>query len=147
MSRCFDETCSYRRCRASGFHLREPLAKLADTLVSSDLADDVGQLFPGETYAKADLTQLAAMVSLPEGADMVVHFGAYGDEAPFKTIVGPNIVAAYNVREAAYRNGVHRVVYASVRELSETVAFMISDAPSNVTSQNLRVDGGLTMSG
>lgn len=36
--------------------------------------------------------------------------------------------------------------YAKVSELSNTVAFMISDASSYVTGQNLRVDGGLTMS-
>ena len=36
--------------------------------------------------------------------------------------------------------------YARVRELSETVAFLISDASSYITGQNIRVDGGLTMS-
>ncbi len=36
--------------------------------------------------------------------------------------------------------------YARVRELSETIAFMISDAASYITGQNLRVDGGLTAS-
>ncbi len=36
--------------------------------------------------------------------------------------------------------------YAKVRELSETVAFLVSDASSYITGQNLRVDGGLTQS-
>lgn len=36
--------------------------------------------------------------------------------------------------------------YARVEELSNTVAFMISDDSSYITGQNLRVDGGLTAS-
>jgi len=36
--------------------------------------------------------------------------------------------------------------YAKVRELSETVAFLVSDKSSYITGQNLRVDGGLTAS-
>ena len=96
-----------------GSYLREPLSKLADTLVSTDLAENVGTLYDGETYVKADLTSLDAMIDVLQGADMVVHFGAYGDEAPFDTILGPNIIGAYNVWEAAHRNGVRRVVYAS----------------------------------
>jgi len=53
------------------------------------------------------------MMGVLKGADMVVHFGAYGDEAPFEKILGPNIIGAYNVWEAAYRQGVRRVIYAS----------------------------------
>ena len=34
--------------------------------------------------------------------------------------------------------------YASVRELSEVIAFLASDKSSYVTGQNWRVDGGLT---
>ncbi len=34
--------------------------------------------------------------------------------------------------------------YARVRELSEVIAFLLSDAASYVTGQNIRVDGGLT---
>lgn len=96
-----------------GSYLREPLTKLADELVSSDIADDIGALYPGESYVRADLANLDEIVALLEGADMVVHFGAYGDEADFETILQPNIIGAYNIWESAYRNGLRRVVYAS----------------------------------
>ena len=96
-----------------GSYLREPLSKLCDQLVSTDLAADVGTLYPNESYVTADLADLDAMVELLAGADMVVHFGAVGDEAPFETILGPNIIGAYNIWEAAHRNKLRRVVYAS----------------------------------
>ena len=96
-----------------GSYLREPLSKMCDTFVSTDLADSLENLAENETYVKADLSNLGEMLELLKDADMVVHFGAYGDEAPFETILGPNIIGAYNIWEAAYRNGVRRVVYAS----------------------------------
>ena len=96
-----------------GSYLREPLSKMAETLVSSDIKDDVGALYAGESYVKADLESLDAMMSLLEGADMVVHFGAYVDEAPFEKLLGPNFIGAYNVWEAAFQQGLRRVVYAS----------------------------------
>ncbi|MGV8986794.1 MAG: NAD-dependent epimerase/dehydratase family protein [Cypionkella sp.] len=96
-----------------GSYLREPLSKLAEELVSSDLVENIGTLYPGETYVRADLADKAAIHALIEGADMIVHFGAIGDEASFEAILGPNIVGAYNVWEAAYQHGVKRVVYAS----------------------------------
>jgi len=96
-----------------GSHLREPLAALGDSLVSSDIADDIGTCYAGESYVRADLAELDAMLELLDGCDTVVHFGAIGDEAPFETLLGPNFVGAYNVWEAAHRQGVKRVVYAS----------------------------------
>ena len=96
-----------------GSYLREPLSKMAETLVSSDIKDDIGTLYAGESYVKADLESLDAMMSLLEGADMVVHFGAYVDEAPFEKLLGPNFIGAYNVWEAALQQGLRRVVYAS----------------------------------
>lgn len=95
-----------------GSYLREPLAKMAAQLVSTDIIE-VGNLYDGEVFIKADLANLAEMEAVIEGADMVVHFGAIGDEAPFEDLLGPNFIGAYNVWEAAYRHGVKRVVYAS----------------------------------
>lgn len=96
-----------------GSYLREPLAKMARELVSTDIAEDVGKLYPNETFIPADLGDLAAMSRVIEGADVVVHFGAIGDEAAFDDILHSNIIGAYNVWEAAKRHGVKRIVYAS----------------------------------
>ena len=96
-----------------GSYLREPLSTMCDELVSTDLFDDIGTPYPGERYQKADLADLQQMSAVIEGADMVVHFGAIGDERPFDVLLGPNFIGAYNVWEAAYQHGVRRVVYAS----------------------------------
>jgi uronate dehydrogenase len=96
-----------------GSYLREPLSKMAEELVSTDIVEDIGKLYKRERYVKANLESLDAMTNVLTGAEMVVHFGAIGDEAPFEKILGPNIIGAYNVWEAAHLNGVKRVVYAS----------------------------------
>ena len=115
-----------------GSYLREPLSKMCEIFVSTDLADGVTDLAPNETYIKADLTDLPAMVELLNGADMVVHFGAVGDEAPFEQLLGPNFVGAYNIWEAAHRNGLRRVVYASSIHavgMHKKTDFIGTDAP------------------
>lgn len=94
-------------------YLREPLSKICDMLVSSDIVDDIGTLYLREHYQKADLGQFEEINALLKGADMVVHFGAICDEAPFDEIMHSNILGAYNIWEAARRNDVRRVVYAS----------------------------------
>ena len=96
-----------------GSYLREPLAAMCDSLVSTDIKDDIGTLYEGESYVQADIADLDVMVSITEGADMVIHFGAIVDEGPFEELLGPNFIGAYNIWEAAHRNGLRRVVYAS----------------------------------
>ena len=96
-----------------GSYLREPLVHQAGGLVSTDIVDDIGKLYPGESYMKADLASLDDMVNVLQGADMVVHMGAHVDEGSFEKLLGPNFIGAYNIWEAAYRNGLKRVIYAS----------------------------------
>jgi uronate dehydrogenase len=96
-----------------GSYLREPLSKMCDELVSTDIADDIGTLYPGERYVQADLASYDAVYPVLESADMVVHFGAIVDEKPFEDLLGPNFIGSYNIWEAGHQHGVRRIVYAS----------------------------------
>ena len=96
-----------------GSILRSPLARRCTRLTSSDLADSIGPLHANETYVRADLADKPAIMDLLKGADMVLHFGAIVDEAPFETLLGPNFLGAYHIWESAWRNGLSRVIYAS----------------------------------
>ncbi|MEL6645214.1 MAG: NAD(P)-dependent oxidoreductase [Pseudomonadota bacterium] len=96
-----------------GTQLRAPLAAMCEQFVSTDIVETLSDLQPNESYVVADLADLEAVTKALSAADMVVHFGAIGDEAPFETLLGPNFIGAYNVWEAAHRLGIRRVVYAS----------------------------------
>ena len=96
-----------------GSYLREPLSELCDNLVSTDLVEGIGSTYSGETYIKADLANFDEVNALMDGAEMIVHFGALSDEDTFDKILSSNIIGAYNVWEAAARNHVNRVIYAS----------------------------------
>ncbi len=60
-----------------------------------------------------DLRDLDAVTASFEGVERVVHLGGIADEAPFGLILEGNILGTYNVFEAARRQGVRRVVFAS----------------------------------
>ena len=100
-------------CGALGTVLRAPLAGMAETLLSTDIAEAPGDLLSNESFVQADLAEMDQVAPLLEDADMVVHFGAIVDEAPFEELLGPNYIGAYNIWEAAYRHGLKRVIYAS----------------------------------
>lgn len=98
---------------ALGNQLRAPLAKLCEELVSTDLVEALDNIAGNESYVKADVGDAEAMMTLIEGADMVVHFGAIADEATFEEIMHSNFMGAYNVWNAAHKHGVRRIIYAS----------------------------------
>jgi uronate dehydrogenase len=69
--------------------------------------------YEGEEVAAADVRDQQAMVAALAGAHGVLHLAGIADEADFHDLVDVNIVGTHHVLEAARRNGVQRVVYAS----------------------------------
>ena len=95
-----------------GRELRPRLKAHCAVLRLSDIAD-LGVAAPGEELMPAALEQADAVLALLAGVDAVVHLGGVSVEGPFEPILQANIVGAYNLYEAARRQGVRRIVFAS----------------------------------
>ncbi len=96
-----------------GSYLREPLSNLANQLVSTDIKDNIGILYNNEIFRQIDLQDFSAIKEVSKSVDMIVHFGAIVDEAPFPELLGPNFIGSYNIWESGYLNNVKRIIYAS----------------------------------
>jgi uronate dehydrogenase len=94
-----------------GGHLRRALAERYD-LVLSDVRP-LPDRAKGERFKRADLARAAEVARVTKGVDAIVHLGGYAVEGPWEAILQANIVGAYNLFEAARRNRVKRVVFAS----------------------------------
>ena len=92
-------------------HLRRELAGRYK-LRLSDLRPLKGKA-KGETFAKADISNMADALRITKGVDAIVHLGGYSVEGPWEGILQANIIGCYNVFEAARRNGVKRVLFAT----------------------------------
>ncbi len=68
---------------------------------------------PGEEAIQASVTDLAAMTAACAGAAAVIHLGGISGEAPWEQIAEVNIHGTYVAFEAARREQVSRVVFAS----------------------------------
>ena len=95
-----------------GNTLREGLRGRYPRIRLSDIAP-LGSARDGEEIAPADLTDLASVEAAMRGVDCVVHLGAVPGEDTWEKILPNNVVGTWNVFEAARRQGVRRVVYAS----------------------------------
>jgi uronate dehydrogenase len=94
-----------------GGHLRRELGgryalRLSDIRPIADLS-------PEEEFIRGDCASLRDMLRVTKGVDAVVHLGGFSVEGAWEVILRANIVGAYQVFEAARRNGVRRVVFAS----------------------------------
>jgi uronate dehydrogenase len=70
-------------------------------------------LASGESFMRANVARMADMLRATKGVDAIVHLGAWSVEGDWETILAANIAGTYNTFEAARRNGVKRVLFAS----------------------------------
>ena len=70
-----------------------------------------------EDAVVADITDGEAVRAAARGMDAVVHLAAHPDDAPFATLVGPNVTGLHTVMDAALAEGVRRVVLASTLQV------------------------------
>jgi uronate dehydrogenase len=95
-----------------GRELRPRLKRHCEVLRLSDIAD-LGSAAAGEEWVPAALERADAVLRLLDGVDAVVHLGGISVEGPFEPILQANIVGVYNLYEAARRQRVKRIVFAS----------------------------------
>ena len=94
-----------------GSHLRRELAgrynlRLSDIVPVKDIS-------PGEKQVRGDVAKMTDMLRVTKGVDAIVHLGGFSSEGPWESILHANIIGCYNVFEAARRNDVKRVLFAS----------------------------------
>lgn len=79
---------------------------------------------PDESFAPGDIANLDDMLQVTAGVDAIVHLGGYSVEGPWDDILQANIVGCYNAFEAARRNAVKRILFATS---NHTVGFYRRD--------------------
>jgi uronate dehydrogenase len=94
-----------------GTHLRRELAGQY-ALRLSDIKP-IKKLAPGEKSMPGDVARLTDMLRVTKGVDAIMHLGGFAVEGPWSEILRANIVGCYNLFEAAHRNGVKRVLFAT----------------------------------
>jgi NAD+ dependent glucose-6-phosphate dehydrogenase len=73
---------------------------------------------PVDDWVQPDTSSVDELTAAMEGIDAVVHMAADpSTDAPWKSVLQNNIVATYNVFEAARRAGVKRIVFASTNHV------------------------------
>ena len=119
-----------------GQALRPRLKANCSILRNSDCVD-FGLAGEHEEMVLADLADASAVLAMMQGVDAVVHLGGISTEAAFEPILQANIVGMYNLYEAARKQGVKRIVFAS----SNHVTGYYKQSETISTSHPPRPDG------
>src|SRR5258708_7790214 len=90
----------------SGLRGSYPLIRLVDIA-------PLGKTEVGEEIVAADIRDIAAMEKVLTDIDCVVHLAGASVESPWDKVLPLNIEGCYNTFEAARRQGVKRVIFAS----------------------------------
>jgi len=118
MTLAADTTLRFRRLLLTGAAgglgrvLRPRLAACCESLRVSDIAE-LGTAAAKEEVRPARLEDKAAVHTLLEGVDAVVHLGGISTEGPFEPILEANFRGTFHLYEAARVHGVKRIVFAS----------------------------------
>ena len=83
-----------------------PTLRLSDIKQPTDLTSD-------EEFIQADLTDMAQVEKIVTGMDGIIHLGGQSVEADWDTILNANLIGCYNLFEAARRQNVKRIIFAS----------------------------------
>ena len=83
-----------------------PELRLSDVKAPTDLRND-------EAFVAAELGDLAEVEKAVAGVEGIIHLGGHSVEGSWETILNANIIGCRNLFEAARRQGVQRVVFAS----------------------------------
>lgn len=95
-----------------GVAMRARLKANCEVLRLSDRVALGGQQ-AGEELVQAELADADAVLAMLKDVDAVVHFGGVSVEGPFEPILQANIIGAYNLYEAARKQGTRRILFAS----------------------------------
>jgi uronate dehydrogenase len=99
-----------------GGRLRKLLKPVYPELRLSDIRKPA-DLGPDEPFIAADLARIDDVEKAVDGIEGIIHLGGHSVEGPWETILQSNIVGCYNLFEAARRQGVKRVVFASTNHV------------------------------
>jgi uronate dehydrogenase len=95
-----------------GQRLRTLLKPIYPQLRLSDVKKP-GDLRSEEEFIPAELGDLAQVEGAVAGCEGIIHLGGHSVEGSWETILNANIIGCRNLFEAARRQGVGRVVFAS----------------------------------